>query len=79
MLFFINNFREIINSITVFLHFINGTHVFFQLSIIPPAFNANYNRNSNDVFAVILSLNSFKTKPWSDWFTILSCFLLHLQ
>ena len=45
--------REIINGIPVFLHFIIDTPVFFRLSMVPPAFNANYNRDINDDFVVI--------------------------
>ena len=38
------------------LHFIFGTPVFFQLSMAPLAFHANYNRDIIQVLAVILTL-----------------------
>ena len=55
--------REIINGTPVFLHFIFGTLVFFRLSMVSLAFDANYNRDIIQVFVVILSLNPFKNKP----------------
>ena len=52
-------YSEIINGTPVFSHFIFDTLVFFQLSMVPQAFNANYNCYVIQVVTIILLLNPF--------------------